>query len=599
MRYIKDIHKIFKELNYIMTSKHKKEVFFVFLSMLFCSVFELMGVSAIYPFLDSMMDSENLSKKWYTNIFLYINPKATNVDIIVYLSFVIIFIYIVKNAFALYCVHIQNKFSARFCREMSVLMLESYFKRPYEFFVNTNSAIILRGINGDVIATYHIMLDIMQFLQEFITATLIGIYLIYSDWFVAMAAIVLCISCFLFIVLGFKRKMKAIGKASLDADAKKGQYCWEAINGIKDIIATDRRNKFVNKFEEASVEVEKLSIENGLISACPDRILEGVCISGFIAIACIRIVMGIDPNTFIPVLGSFALGAFKILPSISKMSTRVNDVVYNRIRLTVCYENVREARSIEDYYKLNNNESDSVENKIIFNNTIKIDDVYWKYKNSPDFVLKGVNLEIKKGESIALIGMSGAGKTTLADVILGLFIPQQGKITMDGYDIKTIPHTWAKTIGYVPQTVYLTDDTIRANIAFGLPEKGIDDTKIWEALREAQLEEFVKKLPNQLDTIVGERGVKFSGGQRQRVAIARALYENPEILILDEATSALDNETENAIIESINELLGHKTMIVIAHRLTTIRNCDKIYEVKDGVAIERNKNDVISPEMIK
>ena len=484
---------------------------------------------------------------------------------------------------------------------MSVLMLKSYFKRPYEFFVNTNSAIILRGINADVVATYHIMLDILQFLQELITAFLIGIYLLYSDWFVAIAAIVLCIACFLFIVLGFKKRIKTIGKANFTASTKQGQYCWEAINGIKDIIAMDRRNKFIEKFENASKEVEKLSVENGLLTACPDRILEGVCIGGFISIACIRIVMGVDPNTFIPVLGSFALGAFKILPSISKMSTRVNDIVFNRIRLSICYENVKEAKNIEDYYQLNNNEFDISEKskEITFNNKIIIHNIYWKYKNSPDYVLKGVNIEIKKGESIALIGMSGAGKTTLADVILGLFIPQQGKISMDGEDIRTIPHTWAKTIGYVPQTVYLTDDTIRANIAFGLPEKGIDDTKIWDALREAQLEEFVKKLPNQLDTIVGERGVKFSGGQRQRIAIARALYENPEILILDEATSALDNETENAIIESINELLGNKTMIIIAHRLTTIRNCDKIYEIKDGIAIERNKDDVIPPEMMR
>ena len=215
----------------------------------------------------------------------------------------------------------------------------------------------------------------------------------------------------------------------------------------------------------------------------------------------------------------------------------------------------------------------------------------WKYPESKKATLQGINLEIKKGESVAFIGESGAGKTTLADIILGLYIPQEGTVTVDGVSIYDIPQDWSRIVGYVPQSVYLLDDTIRNNILFG--EKQMDDKKIWDALKQAQLYDFVKTLPDGLNTIVGERGIKFSGGQRQRIAIARALYYNPDILVLDEATSALDNETEEALMESIEALQGLKTLIIIAHRLSTIRNCDKIYEVKDGKIELRNKEEIL------
>ena len=216
---------------------------------------------------------------------------------------------------------------------------------------------------------------------------------------------------------------------------------------------------------------------------------------------------------------------------------------------------------------------------------IEIRDVVWQYEGTEKKVLKGVNLIIKKGQSVAFIGQSGAGKTTLADIILGLLYPQQGKVLLDGeHDIHQIPTQWSKLIAFVPQTVYLMDDTIRNNVAFGVDEKEIIDEQIWSVLEQAQLKDFVEELPDGLDTLIGERGVRFSGGQRQRIAIARALYTNPDILILDEATSALDNETETAVMEAIERLQGHKTLIIIAHRLTTVKKCDMIYEIKNGVA---------------
>lgn len=594
---IKTVKKIIDELRFILTKEQKKKSVRVFASMIMSSLLELLGVSAIYPFLDSMMNLENLDDKWYAQLIRLVFPNATYLNIMILLCLVVILVYIVKNVFALFCEYIQYRFSAGFKRELSTLMLKSYLQRPYEFFVNNSSAEVIRGINSDTTATYQILLDFFQFIAELLTVITIGLYLIYTDWFIAVTALALAGVCFLLIVFGFKKKMKAAGKTYIEASTKQFKYSYQAVNGIKEITVMDRRESFISQYEDSAKQFEKIAVTTNFINACPNRVLEGICISGFIGIACIRLAMGAEASTFVPVLGSFALGAFKILPSISKMSSRINDVVYNQLGLANCYENIKEARKLEGErereslektsYKINNFD-------IPFSDKIVIKDVCWKYKNSNNNVLENLNMQITKGESIALIGSSGAGKTTLADVILGLFRPQQGLVTMDGTDIYRIPHVWAKTVGYVPQSVFLVDDTIRANIAFGLFGKAVDDIKIWDALEKAQLADFVNELPRKLDTIVGERGIKFSGGQRQRVAIARALYENPEILILDEATSALDSETETAVMESIDALLGHKTLIIIAHRLSTLQNCDRVYEIKNGIAVERDKYEVIT-----
>ena len=228
-----------------------------------------------------------------------------------------------------------------------------------------------------------------------------------------------------------------------------------------------------------------------------------------------------------------------------------------------------------------------------FKDKIEIKDIHWKYENGTKDVLKGLNMTIKLGESVGLVGSSGGGKSTLVDILMSLFKPQTGSVTMDGVDIFLMKYRWRSLIGYVPQAIFLSSGSIRENVAFGIASSKISDERVWNALERAQLKEFVESLPDKLNTLVGERGVNFSGGQRQRVAIARALYDEPEILILDEATSALDNETEKAFMESIESLQGEKTIILVAHRLTTVRNCDRVYEIKNGIAIERDIQEIL------
>lgn len=589
---IRSVQRIAVQMMSILNKKQKRNALAVFVCMLVGSALELVGVSAIYPFLQMMLNVDALQKEWYVRWVYNIFPDITVKGVLLVIGGIIILVYIFKNAFLVFSTYIQYRYAAQFQCETSTNMLNTYLKRPYQFFLNTNSGVVIRGITTDIQGVYQILLNFFTLFAEVLTVTALGVFLFLTDWTLALSAMILAAACFFAIILGFKGKMKEAGNDLRSSIALRNQCGYQAINGIKEITVLDRRENFVKQYHQAALLEQKSEIIRGFVTACPDRILEGVCIGGFMGIVCVKIAIGTDLDSFIPVLGTFAMGAFRILPSISKISSRVNSIVYYQPSLQNTYDNLKEVKKYEKSLEEIGVSKGGQNQKIKFSEEITIKNINWKYQNAKDNVLSNASLHIKKGESVAFIGSSGAGKTTLADIVMGLLRPQEGAVEMDGIDIFTIPHQWAKIIGYVPQAVFLIDDTVRNNVAFGLDRDEIVEEKVWMALEEAQLKEFVENLPNGLDTIVGERGVKFSGGQRQRIAIARALYENPDILVLDEATSALDNETESVVMESIDALQGEKTLIIVAHRLTTIRNCDRIYEIGDGIAVERSSEEV-------
>lgn len=591
------MRRIVRQLNYILDRKQKKQSVGVFFCMILGSGLELLGVSIIYPFLQMMLMPSEMQGKWYVRWIYSLSSGVSEKTVFLVLGNSIMIVYLLKNIFMIFSAYVQNSFAAGFQRELSTKMLTSYLKRSYQFFLNTNSSEILRGIGSDVSGVYQMLLNFYTLVAEMLTIIVLGVFLLTTDIILTIGAMTLAGICLLAIVFGFKNRMRNAGKNAREAMKLKNKYGYQAVTGIKEIMVLDRKHRFIEQYNEAAYLEQKSVIVNGVVGACPDRILEGVCIGGIIGIVCMRIAMGIELSTFIPVLGTFAMAAFKILPSISKISTRINSIIYLQTSLKGVYSNLKVANEFEreqqkymSEWRIKAREDGE---RIRFVEKLEIRNVSWKYSNTKDNVLESTGLVIKKGESVAFIGASGAGKTTLADIIMGLLKPQTGTVLMDGIDIFSIPHQWARIIGYVPQSVFLIDDTVRNNVAFGLKQKEISDEKVWDALRQAQLKDFIEDLPHGLDTIVGERGVKFSGGQRQRIAIARALYENPDILVLDEATSALDNDTETAVMEAIDALQGRKTLIIVAHRLTTIRNCDVIYEIKEGQAVRRNKEEVL------
>jgi len=378
-----------------------------------------------------------------------------------------------------------------------------------------------------------------------------------------------------------KARSFSYGTQSQEAQGKMTQWLQQAFGGAKEIKILKREQYFVDNYAEyygTFIRVQKIF---SFINQIPHLILECFCVVVILLLITVRLQAGVDVNTFVPQLSVFAMALFRLFPRISMINGCLNQVIFNYPYMDNVYNDMKICEE-HRYRRAQIAELGKRENELTFYDKIVMENIHYVYPNTEREVLSGVNLTIHKGEAVAFVGPSGAGKTTLADVFLGIMQLKEGKILCDGKDIDHHIDEWSNMLGYIPQFIFLSDDTIRNNVAFGLNVDDSVDEKVWEALEQAQLKEFVKGLPEGLDTRIGERGARLSGGQRQRIGIARALYNNPDILVLDEATSALDNETEKAVMESIEHLLGHKTMIIIAHRITTVRNCDAIYRVDEG-----------------
>lgn len=598
LRKIKDI---WIKFQFILTVQQKRLGLVILFMTLIGAVVETLGVSIIIPFVQAMMEPDVLMQNEYLRPLVDFFSITSPADLIMMLGIGIALIYIFKNLYLTMLTYFRIRYSTRVQRELSVLMMKSYMKRGYLFFVQVNTSELLRGIMGDVSAVYQMMYHIFRVIAELFTSVAIVAFIVKTDFMMAVSVIVLAGICFVGVVLGFRKPMQRLGVEYRQSNGEAQKHSLQAFQGIKEVIVMHRQQFFVNRYEGAFQRQQKALIGQTVASESPAYIIEAVCVAGLILSVSFRVYGGADTTSFIPQLASFAVGAFRILPSLGRISSSVNQIIYFVPSLNKTYEHLKEVRAAEAEMQkeIEILKHDGAAEKESFSSDgvtepedsyILIDNVHWKYPAAEKEVLSGITLHIHKGTSVALVGHSGAGKTTLADIILGLYRPQEGCIRFQGTDIRTISEKWSSSVGYIPQSVYLTDDTIRNNVAFGVDEP--DDELVWQALEQAQLKEFVAGLPDRLDTIVGDRGVRFSGGQRQRVAIARALYYNPEILILDEATSALDNETETAVMEAIDSLQGNKTLIIVAHRLTTIRNCDVVYEIADGKAVERDQKDL-------
>lgn len=589
---IKVICKMIKQLFEIFDKKQRRECIVYFLAILVSSFLELLGVTAIVPYLEAVMSAGELMNKSYIQILSSITGITSFKGMLLCLSGLIILVYLIKNGYLLLSLHIQTKFCSNIQKSLSTHILRYYMRRPYEYFINVNSASILRGINEDVEGVYYCLNHFFKLAVDMLAVVLIGSYILIADWMMAIGVIFLAVFCLISVTFGFKKRLSYMAVEKREADALRNKYAYQAITGIKEITVMRRKDAFIKNYEDASEKKCQAEITHNFVAGCPVRVIEAICVSGMMLVVTGRFISGVDLAGFIPTLGGFAIAAFKLLPAISRMSTDVAVLMFRRPSLQATYDNYIASRQYTEELQKNSIEKMSEDIDLSQFERIEIDIISYRYPMMEADVLQNLSLSIKNGESVAFIGESGAGKTTLANIILGLLKPQKGQVLCGGKNIFDMPIIWSKTIGYVPQSVFLIDDTIRNNISFGVLEKDVDDNKIWKALEQAQLRKFVETLPEGLNTMVGERGVKLSGGQCQRIAIARALYYNPQILILDEATAALDTDTEDALMESIDALQGNKTLIIVAHRLNTIRNCDTIYEIKKGKAVKRNKKEV-------
>ena len=585
---------MYKKLSYIFSKRDKYKIALLLCIMVAGSFLELLGVAVFQPFVNIIMMPDSIQENPYLARIYQMFGCSTTESFLTVVALGIIVIYVVKNVYLWVEQNLIMKFTYGMQQKLSTRLLTTYLSEPYTFHLNKNIAELQRSMQEDTGLFTQVLMHTLQLVAEVVVCIVLGVYLFTVSNSITVVIVGLLILCVVLFTKITKRFTEQLGKEAQVYKGKLYQWVNQSLGGVKEVKVLNREEFFVSSYKKYyGLYIKGVRI-NRLLSITPKYMVEAVCMTGLLIAIIIKLNFGHgELENFIPQLATFAVAAFRLLPSVGRINEHVNNILYAVPSVDLIYGDLK---GIEDYQESKGEEEGK---EWSFEHGITAKHITYAYPNTDTNVLEDANCIIPKGKTVAFIGSSGAGKTTMADIILGLLAPQRGKILVDNIDVFKNLTMWHHQIGYIPQVIYLSDDTIRNNIAFGIHEDQIDEEAVKTALKKAQLAEFVDTLPDGLDTIVGDRGVRLSGGQRQRIGIARALYHDPEILVLDEATSALDNETATAVMEAIETLQGSKTMFIIAHRLTTIQNADIIYEVGDGKVTERSKEYVFGDEETK
>ena len=571
---------ILKKLSYVLDSRQKRQCLGIFVLILISGVLETVGVSMIVPIVSAITApdtiTEYLDKYPFLRNFTDSLGLTTTFRLTIAMLVALMAIYIIKNAFLLFVTYHQNRFITNARNDMISRVLRDFLNRPYEDYLGADIPTVFRITDSDIPQTFSLILCLLQMSTEIVVSMFLGIFLLVVNWQMTLF-IVLILLCMTLISTKFiKPKLNSIGARNQHIQSRIAKWRLQAIYGLKDVKVLNRQDFFIrNYYESGKIGATDYAVFNNL----PRLMIETVFMVSVMGFITLYMLGGGDVTALITQLMAFAVAAVRILPSANRINTYMAQAAYEEPSLNYLYDNLTESNKTEG--EMRARASEIAGPALHLSDRIELKDISFHYPDSDTYIFRHANMEIQKGQSVGIMGPSGAGKSTIVDILLGLLHAESGQILCDGADIFSNYDSWLAQIGYIPQSIYLIDESIRENIAFGIDADKVSEERIWEILKEAQLDEFIRSLPEGLDTRIGDRGVRLSGGQRQRIGIARALYHNPEILVFDEATSALDNDTEAALMEAINSFHGKKTMIIIAHRLNTIEKCDRIYKVAD------------------
>lgn len=574
-----------KQVLSILNRGEKIKLVILFFMVGLGSILELLGVSAFSPLINLITDPSIIHTKWYLE-WLYqalrIQDTRRFLSVVI---LIIIAIYIIKNVYLIWERNLLYRYIFNVQKRVSVKLLKAYLNEPYSFFLTRNTAVLQRSLQSDTDSFVKAIKHFLELMIEAITCVVIIVYLFLVSHSMTIIIAVILVGLVGFFALTTKKKTQKLGRDSQKYKAEIYQYMNQALGGVKEIKVLNREHTFLDKYEDSFGKFTYAQRVSEILGMVPKYCVEASCMTGLLVAILLKMYFGQkDLIDFIPQLSVFAIASVRLLPSVGRINQYFTYILYEQPSIALVYHDLQEVENIEEQTKQNQDWK--------LKSELRICSISYHYPNTDKNVLENASMVIRKGTMVGLVGASGAGKSTLADIILGLLTPQMGKIYADDLDVLKNVQTWQQEIGYIPQVIYLSDDSIRNNIAFGVPEDEIDDTRVRLAAEQAQLADFIDLLPDGYQTSVGDRGIRLSGGQRQRIGIARALYNDPELLILDEATSALDHDTETAVMEAIDHLQGQKTMIIIAHRLSTIANADCIYEVADGKIVPRTKEEL-------
>lgn len=572
---------IWKKLRVLLDKKQKHTMAGLVVLMIIGAFLQTAGVGLLVQVVSVVVDPKAVEKSGLVRAFYDFLGCRDFESFSVTVMVLLVVVFGAKNLF----LYVQQKLTFAFVYtnqfRTSERMLRNYLRRGYEFYLNADTAVVQRSITSDVNNMYALILSLLQLMSDGVMSLFVVGYCLASN---GIMTVLLAFSLLLLMAI-IKRILKPImyksGKDNQDYYSSLFKWISQTVQGIKEVKITCREQYFVEEYRKCGKgyvdAVQRYSLYNNI----PKLLIETVCIAVMMGYMIVMTLTGTSAENMLEMLSTLGAAAFVLLPAVNRINNQINSIAYFEPFFMGVRDNLQE--EIEDH-KVDMSFASQEEEKLPMKRAIELRDIVYAYPNSDKLIFDHATLTIPIGSSVGIVGVTGAGKSTIVDIMLGLLEVREGMVCADGVEVKSDYRRFLKNIGYIPQMLFMLDDTIRRNVAFGVRDDKIDEDRIWEVLREAQLDSFVKSLPDGLETTVGERGIRLSGGQRQRISIARALYYDPEVLILDEATSALDNDTEAAIMESINRLHGRKTLVIIAHRLQTIEKCDLVYRVEDGKA---------------
>ncbi|WP_026650904.1 ABC transporter ATP-binding protein [Butyrivibrio proteoclasticus] len=574
---------LLQKINYIFDKKQKTHLFLLGIMILIGGVFETLSVSMMLPVVSTILRPDSLHEfiadhDILQNIVNFVGLD-NDVKLASALLILMIVLFVVKNGYLLLLIHRQNTFVARARNDMISRVMREFLNRPYEDYLGADIPTVFRITDSDIPRVFSLILALLSLCTELVVSVCLGIVLLYVNWQITVLMVAILLVMTLLSTKVLKPRLNTIGRKNQETQSRIAKWRLQAIYGLKDVKVLNREDFFIRNYYESGKVGANIARDYAVLNNVPKLMIETVFMAAVLSFILVYINAGGDVSRLVTQLAAFGVAAIRIMPSANRINTYITEIAYEQYSLDYVYENLTESMKTDKAMRA---ERAAIAGPALhLDDKIELKDITFRYPDGDSNIFTKANMLVPKGKSVGIMGPSGAGKSTVVDILLGLLHVQSGEILCDGRNIFSNYESWLAQIGYIPQSIYLVDESIRENIAFGIDAKDISDERIWQVMEEAQLADFVRTLPEGLDTKIGDRGVRLSGGQRQRIGIARALYHNPEILVFDEATSALDNETEAAVMEAIDGFHGKKTMVIIAHRLNTIANCDIIYEVKD------------------
>lgn len=568
----------------LFTKKQKRTFYSLVVLMILAAIMETIATALMLPLMNVMISNSTFSdSKIMIFLFAIIGSNETHLFLL-RMTLIIAGVYLIKGILAFFNNYLQQRFVANNRRSLAKLLFDAFLDKSYGFHLMSSTADMQRAVITDVDWYCFFINSFMTLLAEGFILCIMFIALLIMDPIITIMAVVLLFGSMLLITCVVSGKVRTAGEKNRLQSVEMLKWVQQTIGGLKNILVNYRKKYFSNNFMKSVNSYSKYNCQYQTVFALPRIIMETVSMVGIFLMMAVLLFFKSDVEALLPMLATFAIAAVRLIPSAKRISDSINQMKYYGPSLENIFLTLedKDCRHVSDKITHCNIQSSNMDE--LNADSIDICDITFAFEDAEKPLYSDFSLSLPLNKSIAFIGSTGSGKTTLADIILGLHQPQKGSVKVGNRNILENKEWWSKQIGYIPQSIYLCDDTIRSNVAFGYSTEEIDDKKVWKALKEAQLDEYIRDLPQGINTVTGENGIRLSGGQRQRIGIARALYTNPKILVLDEATSALDNDTEKAIMDSINYLSKEKTLIIIAHRLSTTEKCDLIYKIEFGKA---------------